>query len=538
MVRRLLSLLALSLGVIGFPSASFALIEPWCNGQGVTCTGSGPNVVGNSGSGLSHPEIVPIFWSSSTYAWTPATQAPILASLQYMVNGPYLSQLNQYGGSAGNAVGPARMTPIAPIYAGTMPPLLSASATQGAINAMITAGLVPQPGADLDMLYVVFVPPTEAAPFQGDNFGGSTGTVPYNAAWVVGNNPAALSHELVESIAGNMAVTNCTYTGTTNAANQIADICSCEVDESQQVPLAAYWSALDGECVVPRAYGNIYQYSSGTSWTQISGPVRQVYAGQTGSGLCLVPPCLIATDTNDNLIEYNNTPNSWSSLGVEGAMFSLGGGQILRMSTDGTEVYLYNGSSWSPIYSYPTSVTSGAFHLITDHTGSPNQYLPSSNTVVNIGGPGDQFVVGSYFAAALGFDHNYVAIYPPAYPGSWWNAGGSGAELFIGGGQALAVRDIDSSRSISAMTTTCTGSSCVFNPWKDGIGGSGYNFAIWGGNTPSTTWLAGLVPGRNAVFQDENPIESSSTNWQYIGNGGAKLVGQGAFLYVVSGILY
>jgi hypothetical protein len=541
-VRRLLSVLSLVLGIIGFPSASFALLQPLCPTSYLTCTGGAPNVVGNSGTGLSYPEIVPIFWSSSSYSWTPARQAPIIGSLQYIVNGPYMGQLNQYGGS-GAGVGPARMTPMAPVYTGTMPALVSASNITATINALINAGRVPAPGADLDLLYVVFLPPNTATnPAAGGyNYGGANGSTPYNAAFVIGNNPAALSHEIVESTAGNMAVTNCTYTGSSNIANQIGDICGCYVDNTQEVPLAAYWSVADNACVVPTGWQHVLQYSGGTSWTTIGSNVRQVYAGEDGGGSCLTPPCLIATDMSDNLLQYNQSPGSWSTIGGPGAMFSVGGSEVLGMTPDGTAVYRYHGGTWTLIDNYPTSVSSGLFHLITDYTGSPYQYMPSTNTMVNIGGPGDQFVVGSNWAAALGVNHDYVAI--AGSGGPWYLTGsGSGAELFIGGGQAVAKRDLDSGRTISAMTTTCTGgggtTSCTFNPWKNSIGGSGNTFAIYGGADASTTLLAGLTPNRAAVWQDDNPIEASSTNWQQIGGSFTRIIGHGTFLYATSGILF
>src|SRR4029079_9506041 len=121
----------------------------------------------------------------------------------------------------------------------------------------------------------------------------------YNLGWST-SDTRARTHEMVESIGGNVNITNC---GPGN--NQLADPCGCWVAPNQVGgSYAAYWSAADGQCVVPEGWQGIVEYSEAPfDWTQVRNrPSRQIYSCQAG---------LIATDTNDNLTLYSGTPNVW-----------------------------------------------------------------------------------------------------------------------------------------------------------------------------------------------------------------------------------
>src|SRR5690242_19163994 len=103
--------LLVTLGCMLLPREALAVRTTVC--PNVTCQGGIPKFSVSGARGLSHPDIVPIFWGSY---WATATTArgQMVGALQAMVNGPYFGAINQYGGSTGTTVGPARMTPMAP----------------------------------------------------------------------------------------------------------------------------------------------------------------------------------------------------------------------------------------------------------------------------------------------------------------------------------------------------------------------------------------------------------------------------------------
>ena len=536
-MRRLLSALVCFSSILAVPARGFALIQPYCSAQ-VTCTGGTPITQQIPWPGLSHPEIVPIFWGSYWNTGTSPSQGHMLGVLQYLANGPYFGALGQYGPS-GAGVGPVRISPMAPINTGAVPATVTQTDVGNLVNSMIASQAVPPPAAGVSIMYLVFLPPgTTSSPGNDINYTWTTSAgVAYNTGWVH-DDPVGIAHEIAESITGNVGVTNCTYHDG-SAANQIADICGCwtEMQQGGTQKVQAYWSAADDACVIPEAWNGVYEYSgSGSTWTQVGGAVRQIYAGASSSGTCTTPPCLIATDTSDNVMAYSGTPLSWSTIGGPGAMFSVGQGWLMGIAPDTSYVARYTTSSgWTTVGSNCSGVYSGAFDLCTEYSGAPALYQPATNTWTGVGGPAAQLVVGPSWAAALDWRNRSAFLLPPGGNGSSWIATNHAAsELFVGGLQTLAGRDLTSAEGVSAMTTSYTHGAYVPNAWQS-VGGAGNDFALYGS---SSAPLVGLNPDQSAIFHETAPIESPPSSWSQIRGATGRLVGQGAKLYATGPVMY
>ncbi len=507
-----------SLAVLAASLPAFALKQPYCSST-VTCTGGTPELTVGTTGGLAHPVVIPIYWAGYSTWWefNSLQNQRIVGELQYLLNGPYFAALSQYGQNASGltGVGPGRLSqgmseqdlvgPPSPILEsctsnaqcvsmGSAGNTCAKNNTTGAyqcrlstaqaesligevINATISESNVAPPSSAVDSLYVVFLPPIATMdlgfPQVDANYPWTYDSVRYNASWVYGKDSVGLSAMMADSIAGNVKVTNCTYTSTGAVANQVADLCACHTETQMGLSHQAYWSASDGACVIPEAWTNVYQYDDATTdWNRIGGPVRQVYAGETGGGVCAAPPCIIATGTDDNLYEYTGG-GSWSELGQPGVMYALGQGDILSID-ENTNLSRWNGSTWTSIGapngpgSVIMSVYSGAVDVVTQPGGQVFLYEPSSPT--GWGGPAAPFdveevIVGDAWSAALDYGRNVWLLLPGPSGYTWTNANHTGSELFVGGWQSLGVRDLTSARGLDAMTTTLTGGSYVLQPW-------------------------------------------------------------------------
>ena len=412
------------------PAGSKTCAVDYCNGCGAS--GAAPHVVGRGG--ISHPEVVPIFWGSyadgSSYWANPsvsyATRSTRFAEVQYLVNGPYFAALDQYF-DAGFSTG--RMVPGGPISASPNPLLLEpctgpndgscAARTQNAacvksgtsyqcrypyassgwiaacdvINAMngVQPGATPTvPPPSPNMLYLVVIPPGSVDigfAGGGDNFSCAYGnpTQYYKGAFVHGDDMS--EHEMAEAITGNVYIDNC-YNGNGTGANQIADICQCryEVDEAKRTH-QAYWSASDAQCVIPEAWDGVYKYTGG-AWSPLApvsggmsgARVRQLYASP-GLGL-------IATKGDDDLYQYASgawnsidpslaVDGSGMSLGLaQGGVFAAGPSSVLALGDMGNQVYRWDATggpnAWTTTsFGEASAVYSGAFALVVDPDGNP-----------------------------------------------------------------------------------------------------------------------------------------------------------------------
>jgi hypothetical protein len=546
-VKKLLAVLsAMLLCLLASPRPAFALQKALCST--VTCTGGTPNLE-LGGGGMSHPEIVPIFWG--TY-WSSTTTSPtrgqMVGAIQAIVNSAYLGALSQYGGDTGTTVGPARMVPAAPIYTGTT--VSGATCVNGdscdpkapacsdgtscdvrtgvdtTIDSVIGSGAVPGPAEHADMLYIVFVPPgdTQAdwnAPGTCSSAcGAAYNGLSYHAAMVSGGDFAGLSHEIAEAITNNVSNDNCTYVSSGNHANQISDLCGCYhedqlVGSSNPIKVSAYWSQVDAGsglgCVIPEGWSGVWMYDF-YDWTQVyAGTVRQIYAGDYG---------VVATDTNDNLIGITGLSGT---LGGPGAMFAVGNSSILALAPDASAVWEYNGS-WTSIGGGATSVLSGGYKVATNFDGEPWVYDASWT---DVGGAADQFLVNHGGIVAIATDHQSVWLDATGTSGGWANIGGSASELFVGVDHGIAETALASSKDVSYYS----GSGTTWVPQ----GGPGNMFAV-----TMDDILFGLNPARSAVFLSSG-TSTPNPPWIGVGTTAGRLVARsdsGGGLYATGSVVY
>lgn len=547
--RALRALVAASaIAVLTAPRPALALIAPLPEDDG--CTGGVPQL-SISGRASTHAEIVPIFWGSYWSSGTNPSRSQVVGAIQHIVNGPYLAALNQY--DSANGIGPARMAPMAPIDTTSFPPIFEGDFIEARVNAQIGQGTVPPPDPNADVIYTVFLQPGVVLPQGGLGFnatgrcdatcGANYDGQPYKVIAISPDLPdfvlysLAFSNELVGAITQNVSVTNCDGTGPGLGFLQFADLC-VEAGESVQlgdVALRPYWSRADNACVVPEGWSGLYQYNdSGTSWTQISNmPLRQIYAGGFG---------LVATDTSDNLFWYSGTPMQWTKIGNPGAMFAVGVHSVLGLTPDASAVWRYDGSPpfQQIAFSPATAVYAGGVELATDFTGSPWIYDGTPGDWLNLGGPGDQFVVGDGWVAGLNVARQDVLLNPGLVGAGWTSTHHAAAELYAGGDGALAVRDLSASGSVSAMTAFFSDIGGEFgftlSPWDNGIGGAGNMVALYGS---SAAPLAILPASRNEVLHDIVPIGTGFPSWPVIGPTPAgRLVGGGPHLYATDNLTY
>jgi hypothetical protein len=88
----------------------------------------------------------------------------------------------------------------------------------------------------------------------------------------------------------------------------------------------------------------VWRYNgTGTSWTQIGGPAREIYGG--GYGLVAISP------GSRDIYRYLGSPNAWQRIGGPGATFAVTGSTVFGLSPDRQGVWRYNGTgtSWTQI---------------------------------------------------------------------------------------------------------------------------------------------------------------------------------------------
>jgi hypothetical protein len=528
---RALAVLGSAVTLLLLSTPAWAVSGRFCST--LNCTAN-PSVTVGSG-GLHNAEIVPILWGT---AWTAAQQAQLAGIIQQMVNGPYLGALAQYGGD-GVTVGPARMVPTVPIRAVPVPGATCSinhnacfnykdcpkgqscglNEVVSAINATISAGIVPPPPATnqaADVLYVVIAPTTFTGFAANDS--GSWNNRPYKLAWIPGIIDKGIAHEVVEAITQNVTVANCTDADG-NSAGQIVDLC-CNFTTQGGLSLPGYWSSSDQQCVAPEGWQGVYRYeNSPGSWTQISSAtVRQVYAGGYG---------VVATDTSDNLQLYAPGSNTWTTISTPGSMFAVGTGTntIVRLSQVADAVAVYNGSpnSWTTIHGARSAVYAGSRIVTTDFLGTEFSWSGNGDNWTNIGKAGDQIVVtGTGRVYGIALDHSAVWM-TPDNSGVWSQVGAASSQLFGGLGQNPAGNPLQPIATRDIWMYQGTGQTWLRQ------NGPGTMFAEAGPNGD----LFMLDRSRSTIQESTNTHQTNPT-WTTIRTSGlGRLVGSGTQLYAV-----
>jgi hypothetical protein len=519
------------------PSRAFAKKAAICSTASCTdLTGNqtAPMISVSPNGGLLHPEIAVIFWGDYWNSNHPSQYA-LVGMVQSVLNGAYLGGLAQYG-RGGAQMGPGRMIPTGPVRAGT--PSGGNSGVAAAINAAIGAGVIPGPNQYADTLYVVFIPPGTSGFGGGYNFGATCDSTcgssfngrSYAATWVTGFSSTfvqnefshTFTHELAEA-ASNAILTNCKSTVDGSVLNQVADVCNCPENDEIQLggSYNAYWSQLDAACVIPEGWSPVYKYSgSGSSWSQIyNGTVRQIYAGGYG---------LVATNTSDNIMMYSGTGTTWTTIGLQGAMFAVGGGganTIIDIAPDAGSIWLYSGSgtNWTQIDGPASAVYGGGRMLATDFSGSTYQYAGTGSNWTWIAATGDQMIVTAEgFAYAVGFDRNVWAY--SGTPGSWSQIGSSAYELFAGFNSNIAMTQLAASKDVAIYEGGGT--------W-DHQGGPGTTFAI--NNSAGNLFV--LDSSRSTISKSNN-IFVVNPAWTQVGVGAGRLISGGNSTFAVGPPVY
>jgi len=224
---------------------------------------AGTNIIDLHGLILTHAQVQLIFWGS---AWTEdvtPSAAAVYNAAQTLLSGPYMSKLSQYRG-----IGNGTMHGNLVIDPSDPPNPFSNDNVAQCILRLIAAGKISKPEDDQQIVYCVFLP--VGVNFNQPNINGMHSYI-YNAhssfpldvdldkvlfAWVMNDGTldsvtTIFSHELVETCTnpdGNgFQVTPLNP----NSWNEIGDVCEGNTGILNNVTVQAYWSQVDGNCVIP-----------------------------------------------------------------------------------------------------------------------------------------------------------------------------------------------------------------------------------------------------------------------------------------------
>jgi hypothetical protein len=199
-----------------------------------------------------------IFWGG---AWNQPATSPsagaILASVQTILRGPWMSGLRQYGVRRCNLRGAMVVT------GPTAPGTYNDNDIKDLIWALIDDNKFPEPDdSGGRIIYMVFMPPgTTYGPggirgkhlvasdfdFPADNDHAWVGFVVFNAA--IGQITSTFCHELAETCTDPESDA---WTVTGN--QEIGDVCNFVDQTVNGILYESYWSATDNACLLPTAY--------------------------------------------------------------------------------------------------------------------------------------------------------------------------------------------------------------------------------------------------------------------------------------------
>jgi hypothetical protein len=224
-----------------------------------------------------------IFWGS---AWNQASTSPsagtIVASVQNILRGPWMSGLRQYGIRRCNFGGSIVVTSPGP------PSTYNDSNVQDLIWALIDDSNFPEPDdSGRRILYMVFMPPgTTYGPggIRGKHLVASDFDFPADIdhAWVgfvvsstqLNTILSTFTHELAE-----MCTDPESDAWTVTGNQEIGDVCNAVDGTLNGVNVESYWSAADNACLIPTAYSlrRMLQWSGhvlgGKGLTSIQKPI-------------------------------------------------------------------------------------------------------------------------------------------------------------------------------------------------------------------------------------------------------------------------
>jgi hypothetical protein len=219
-----------------------------------------------------------IFWGTAWLA-TPRPvpySADIINAVSSILNGPYLSKVDQYdvrlhyghpsqrGRLAGTTIVSSAVGPSTSQSPADPPNPFQDSAVAGLVTNLIANRTLPSPDDEPSALYVVIMPKgvSSGTGFAGEHITRSISGNSNQAhiAWVTNNGTLSsvttiFSHELVESVTDpeGTTVTGVPGTCTQSGWCEIGDICNT-TGVVNGVVVQSYWSDEDQACVVPTSY--------------------------------------------------------------------------------------------------------------------------------------------------------------------------------------------------------------------------------------------------------------------------------------------
>jgi hypothetical protein len=211
------------------------------------------------GALMPHVSLVLIFWGN---AWTRAATSPaatqVRDAVQTMLDGPYLSGLDQYGIGRGTLK-------RAIIVLSDPPETFNRSNWHDLIWNLIDQDTFPEPDDDGGRnFYMIVLPPGIA--YSDPNVTGIHGypgdydfPFDYDVAWggfvlndgTLDTITTRLSHELVEACT-DTEDDGWTVDGRSHPDNEIGDICQDTVGQVDGVMVQGYWSNRDQACIIPQ----------------------------------------------------------------------------------------------------------------------------------------------------------------------------------------------------------------------------------------------------------------------------------------------
>ncbi len=492
--------------------------------------------------------------------WSTNDPSPqlLISQIRDMLNGPLITELNQYGVMTGtlfpavDIIGNAASGVPFPIDIDTGKQYITDDALAGFVVGEIGAGRVPAPSPLVDRIYFIMLPNTvsslystktdlsqargahEAASYNGTPFYFAFALnrfIPPNELLAAGGS-GVFSHEFVEAATDPDTKTGWHLPATLDGREvqaEIADVC-CNSYVSLHNTIYAqnlYWSQQQGKCVMPSSWDSIWGYTgTGTTWIPVAAaPSHLIVSGTYGVAL--------ADNYNDVWVAPAGQP--WiRTTSISPTMLAVTAESAYALNYRTARIYRFDGvSGWLdiglPSTTAPTmtGIYGGDFGLFaTDSSGNAYQYDPARGTWTLVRSQISQIAVSKRGVYMLSADHLTLAFTSTPYSyGAFSTVGANVGEMFAAPG-GIAVTDLSTRwvmwRNEVAGTWT----------WQ---GAAEYMFAATG--DPGSPQLFGLLPDRSAVIESGS-LAQTFPIWNLVGPRAGLLIGGGQFLYAPANIIY
>ena len=221
--------------------------------------GAAPSFSDHGGVIIPQVHLHLIFWGSS---WNSAGAVPTMGQVTDAVinilTGPYMASLHQYRGiDSGYLAGAALVSNAVGSSPASPPANFTNDDVANLLTNLISAGRLPDPSTDNELLYMVMLPPGVSQPgLLGEHTYYSHNGTNLHFGWVANGGSLTsvtwvFTHELVESVT-DPAGTAITGTGCNQSGwCEIGDVCTGNTAVINGVTVQRYWSQVDGQCVVP-----------------------------------------------------------------------------------------------------------------------------------------------------------------------------------------------------------------------------------------------------------------------------------------------